>query len=112
MRMGITANIDEVIDTSGIRLIGVVPQSMDIYMSCCSGEALGKRTRAAKAFERILPDTPEFTVKSVASHAKIDIDLARKMLYCLCAAGVTKCLRSEKREKIYTRFNKNHSETI
>ncbi len=53
MRMGITANIDEVIDTSGIRLIGVVPQSMDIYMSCCSGEALGKRTRAAKAFERI-----------------------------------------------------------
>ena len=53
MRMGITANIDEVIDTSGIRLIGVVPQSMDIYMSCCSGESLGKRTRAAKAFERI-----------------------------------------------------------
>jgi len=53
MQKGITANIDEVIDTSGIRLMGVVPQSMDIYMSCCSGQPLGKRTRAAKAFERI-----------------------------------------------------------
>lgn len=53
MQKGITANIDEVIDTSGIRLVGVVPQSMDIYMSCCSGQPLGKRTRAAKAFERI-----------------------------------------------------------
>ena len=53
MRKGITANIDEVIDTSGIRLMGVVPQSMDIYMSCCSGKALPKKCRAAKAFERI-----------------------------------------------------------
>lgn len=53
MLKGITANIDEIIDTSGIRLMGVVPQSMDIYMSCCSGEPLGKKTRAAKAFERI-----------------------------------------------------------
>lgn len=53
MRRGITANIDEVIDTSGIRLMGVVPQSMDIYMSCCSGQALNKKCRAAKAFDRI-----------------------------------------------------------
>lgn len=53
MRCGITANIDEVIDSSGIRLIGVVPQSMDVYMSCCSGQALNKKCRAAKAFTRI-----------------------------------------------------------
>lgn len=53
MRRGITANIDEVIDDSGLRLIGVVPQSMDIYMSCCSGKALDKRSRASKAFVRI-----------------------------------------------------------
>jgi len=53
MRRGITANIDEVIDGSGIRLMGVVPQSMDIYMSCCSGQALNKKCRAAKAFNRI-----------------------------------------------------------
>ena len=53
MRRGITANIDEIIDSSGIRLIGVVPQSMDIYMSCCSGETLNKKSRAAKAFDRI-----------------------------------------------------------
>lgn len=53
MRRGITANIDEVIDESKIRLIGVVPQSMDVYMSCCSGKSLPKRSRAAKAFNRI-----------------------------------------------------------
>ena len=53
MRRGITANIDEVIDESGIRLMGVVPQSMDVYMSCCSGQALPKKSRAAKAFNRI-----------------------------------------------------------
>lgn len=53
MRRGITANIDEVIDSSGIRLMGVVPQSMDVYMSCCSGQALNKKCRAAKAFSRI-----------------------------------------------------------
>ncbi len=53
MRRGITANIDEIIDESGIRLMGVVPQSMDVYMSCCSGQALPKKSRAAKAFNRI-----------------------------------------------------------
>ncbi len=53
MRKGITANIDQIIDQSGIRLIGVVPQSMDMYISCCSGKALDKKSRAAKAFNRI-----------------------------------------------------------
>lgn len=53
MRRGITANIDEAIDESGIRLIGVVPQSMELYISCCSGKAINKKCRAAKAFERI-----------------------------------------------------------
>ncbi len=53
MRRGITANIDEVIDRSGIRLIGVIPQSMDLYLSCCSGDKLPKKSRTAKAFERL-----------------------------------------------------------
>lgn len=53
MRRGITANIDEVIDGCGIRLIGVVPQSMDMYVANCSGQALNKKSRAAKAFNRI-----------------------------------------------------------
>ena len=53
MRRGITANIDESIDGCGIRLIGVIPQSMEMYLSCCSGTALKKKSRAAKAFERI-----------------------------------------------------------
>lgn len=53
MRRGITANIDQVIDQSGIRLMGVIPQSMDIYLSCCSGEPLNKKSRSAKAFDRL-----------------------------------------------------------
>lgn len=53
MRRGITANIDEAIDGCGLRLIGVIPQSMDIYVSCCSGKAIEPKSRAAKAFVRI-----------------------------------------------------------
>ncbi len=52
MRRGVTANIDEVIDRSGIRLIGVIPQSMDMYLACCTGGVLNKKSRAAKAFDR------------------------------------------------------------
>ncbi len=53
MRRGITANIDEAIDQCGLRLIGLIPQSMDLYLSCCSGVQLPPKTRAAKAFERL-----------------------------------------------------------
>ena len=70
MRRGITANIDEVIDSSGIRLMGVVPQSMDIYMSCCSGQALNKKCRAAKAFERIAKRVMGYDIP-LASYKKI-----------------------------------------
>lgn len=66
MRRGITANIDEVIDSSGIRLIGVVPQSMDIYMSCCSGQALNKKCRAAKAFLRIAKRVMGYDIPLIA----------------------------------------------
>ena len=70
MRRGITANIDEVIDSSGIRLMGVVPQSMDVYMSCCSGQALNKRCRAAKAFLRIAKRVMGYDIP-LASYKKI-----------------------------------------
>lgn len=53
MRRGITANIDEAIDRCGIRLIGVIPQSMDLYLACCSGEPLSTKSRVSKAFERL-----------------------------------------------------------
>lgn len=53
MRRGITANIDEAIDRAGIRLIGVIPQSMELYLTCCSGAELPKKCRAAKAFDRL-----------------------------------------------------------
>lgn len=53
MRRGITANIDEAIDRCSVRLIGVIPQSMDLYMACCSGEPVSKKSRVYKAFERI-----------------------------------------------------------
>ncbi len=53
MRQGITANIDEVIDGAGLRLIGIVPQSMDVYISNCVGEKLPKKSKARAAFDRI-----------------------------------------------------------
>lgn len=53
MKQGITANIDEVIDSTGLRLIAVIPQSADLYYSACAGEPLGKKTKAYKAFNRL-----------------------------------------------------------
>lgn len=53
MKQGITANIDEVIDRCGIRLIAVIPQSLDIYYSSCTGEPLNPKSKAAKAFYRL-----------------------------------------------------------
>ena len=53
IRKGITANIDEAIDSCGIRLIGVIPQSMDLYLSGCSGDLLNKKSKTAKAFNRL-----------------------------------------------------------
>lgn len=53
MRRGVTANIDEAIDSCGIRLIGVIPQSMDLYLAGCSGSPLNKKSKTAKAFNRL-----------------------------------------------------------
>ena len=53
MKKGFTANIDEVIDRSGLRLIAVIPQSTDIYYAACTTTALSGRTKAYKAFERV-----------------------------------------------------------
>lgn len=53
MRRGITANIDEVIDRCGLRLIGVIPQSMEVYLSGCTGKPLKKNSRPQKAFSHL-----------------------------------------------------------
>lgn len=53
MKKGFTANIDEVIDRSGLRLIAVIPQSPDIYYAACTTTALPNRTKAQRAFERL-----------------------------------------------------------
>ena len=53
MKAGLNANIDEVIDRCGIRLIAVIPQSLDIYYASCTGERLNKKSKAAKAFQRL-----------------------------------------------------------
>lgn len=53
MHKGITANIDDVIDRSGLRLIAVIPQSADVYFSACTGSALPRRSKAYKAFFRL-----------------------------------------------------------
>lgn len=56
---------------------------------------------SAADFLRLLPDATEFTVNSVAKHAKISTSLARKMIYCLCHAGVINFERTEGRTKVY-----------
>lgn len=53
MRKGITANVDEVIDSCGLQLIGVIPQSMDIYMANCTGTSVNKKSKASAVFGRI-----------------------------------------------------------
>lgn len=70
MRKGLTANIDEVIDRSGIRLIGVIPQSMELYLSCCSGASLPPKCRAAKAFDRLAKRLLGYDI-SLRSYKKI-----------------------------------------
>ncbi len=53
MKKGITANVDEVIDAAGLRLIGIIPQSMDVYIAGCGGVMLPKKSRVRAAFDRI-----------------------------------------------------------
>ena len=53
------------------------------------------------SFLRLLPKEDEVTVKSIASHAGIECELAQKMIYCLVKAGVLSYDRNEGKEKIY-----------
>lgn len=53
MKRGITDNIDNIIDLCSLRLIGVIPQSREIYCTGCTGTALNPKQHAAKAFDRI-----------------------------------------------------------
>ncbi len=46
-------NIDDVIDSTRLRLIGVVPQDNAVAFSLCCGKPLPARSLAAKAFSRI-----------------------------------------------------------
>ena len=55
----------------------------------------------AKSFARLLPDDKEFSAKTLAKFAKIDVKLAQKTLYCLSGAGIITHVRTEKREKYY-----------
>ena len=53
MKKGITSNIDDIIDKSGIQLIGLIPQSMEVYLAGCSGVSLNRKSKAYKAIDRI-----------------------------------------------------------
>lgn len=53
IKQGITANIDEVIDRCAIRLLAVIPQSLDIYYSACTGNPINKKSKAYKAYSRL-----------------------------------------------------------
>lgn len=46
-------NIDDVIDSTRLRLIGVVPQDNDLAFSLCGGKPLPAKSAAYKAFRRI-----------------------------------------------------------
>lgn len=46
-------NIDDTVDSTGVRLIGIVPEDMEIPFNYTSGRNLSKKSSAAKAFLRI-----------------------------------------------------------
>ena len=46
-------NIDDTIDSTRVRLLGIVPEDMEIPFNYTSGKNLSKKSSAAKAFERI-----------------------------------------------------------
>ncbi len=71
MRLGITNNIDEVIDGAGLRLIGIIPQSMDVYIMGCTGEKVPKKSKARLAFNRIAKRLLGYDV-SLPSLKKLD----------------------------------------
>lgn len=52
MRFGLHRNIDDIIDTSGFRLLGIVPEERELALLSVYHK-LKKRGRAFKAFERI-----------------------------------------------------------
>lgn len=52
IQKGLAINIDDVIDRTGIRLIGIVPQSSELALLSMKHE-ISKKGRAAKAFVRI-----------------------------------------------------------
>ena len=52
MRSGIYSNVDDIIDLSGIRLMGIIPQSTDLALLSVRHN-ISKKSKAAKAFRRI-----------------------------------------------------------
>ncbi len=52
-KMGLFADLDEVIDTAGARLLGVVPEDRTAAARAQKGEPIGGSWGAASAFERI-----------------------------------------------------------
>ncbi len=52
MRNGTYSNVDDVIDLSGIRLLGIIPQSTELALLSVNHD-INKRCKAARAFKRI-----------------------------------------------------------
>ncbi len=46
-------NVDDVIDSTRLRLLGVVPHDRNVMFNMCCGRPLSEKTPAAQAFERI-----------------------------------------------------------
>lgn len=51
---GRALNIDEVIDATGVQLVGVVPEDKALVLSMLNGELVDPNTKSVKAMERII----------------------------------------------------------
>ncbi|NLL63057.1 MAG: septum site-determining protein MinD [Ruminococcaceae bacterium] len=54
MANGKALNIDEVIDATGIQLIGVIPEDLQLSLSILNGELLDPSTRGVRAMTRVV----------------------------------------------------------
>ena len=55
VRYGVAANIDDAIDTSGLQLLGIIPEDEDVIACAGSGKSVvsKKKSGAAQAYRNI-----------------------------------------------------------
>ncbi|MBR5991938.1 MAG: septum site-determining protein MinD, partial [Clostridia bacterium] len=51
---GKNLNIDEVIDATGVQLVGVIPEDKALVLSMLNGELVDPNSKAVKAMKRVI----------------------------------------------------------